>query len=469
LSRPALGTVLLAVMFGAVVLRASTVLGLDTDYVLHLVYGRAILSAGSPWLAEDPTIYTGAGAPVLHEWLAEALFAGLDRMSGAWGPVRLAALIGALVPWLLFRQALAHTRSFWPALAAWVTAAAGIATGLLVRPHLFSVAAFLAAYGLLDRWRTAGDWRRVAPWLAVTVLLWTNLHGGGAVLLLPLLLAGFAACNWRQAGARLLPLAYLLTLANPWGPRLHQHTLAFLRSAAPRMAADMGPPDLQTGTLYVLLFLVAILLATAIRRFRPASGTTLAICGATLLAACLSMRNLPFLGIALTALVPAVLESWLAEHPPAAQRSLALAAEEPTRPLAAWALVVLALVPPGPLLPQPAPAGARVPVAAIDWLGEHREVARQRGYAGYDDAGFLLHAGVVDRVYLHSLNATTPLGLADEQLVFQQEGPGWRALFDRRSVSWALVRPEEPLAAGLAAAGWRPAWRDEGRVVYLRP
>jgi hypothetical protein len=110
-----------------------------------------------------------------------------------------------------------------------------------------------------------------------------------------------------------------------------------------------------------------------------------------------------------------------------------------------------------------------VPVAAIDWLGEHREVGRRRGYAGYDDAGFLLHAGVVDRVYLHALNATTPLALAEEQLVFQQGAPGWRALFDRRQVDWALVRADEPLAAELASASWRPAWHDEGRVVYLRP
>src|SRR5436190_3039331 len=138
------GTLLLLVLFGAVVVRAGTVLGLDSDYVLHRAYGQAILAHG-PWLTEDPTIFTAPGVPpILHEWGAEALFAALASAFGAWGPVRLAALIGAVIPWLLFRRALRETGSFWPAMAAWGVAAAGIATGLLVRPHLCSGAGFYA-------------------------------------------------------------------------------------------------------------------------------------------------------------------------------------------------------------------------------------------------------------------------------------------------------------------------------------
>ena len=41
--KPAIGTLLLLSMFGAVVLRAGTVLGRDEDYLVHCAYGRAIL------------------------------------------------------------------------------------------------------------------------------------------------------------------------------------------------------------------------------------------------------------------------------------------------------------------------------------------------------------------------------------------------------------------------------------------
>jgi hypothetical protein len=463
-----IGTLFLLIMFGALVVRAGTVLGLDTDCVLHLAYGRAILAARSPWLPEDPTIYTGLGPPLLHEWLAEALFAALDRLFGAWGLVRLAALVGALVPWVVYRRALRATGSLWPSMLAWMAAAAGIATGLLVRPHLFSMVAFLVVYRLLDRWRATGALRPVAPGLALTIVLWTNLHGGGAVTLLPLLLGLFGACNWRTPGARLLPLGYALTLVNPWGPGLHRHVWAFLRSAAPGVAADMGPPDAHSGTLWVLLGLVLLLTLAAYRRFRPVQPTALAVTAATFLASLVSMRNLPFLGIALAHLLPEILDAWLKGSPQIDQRSRVLVQSEPTRPVAPWALAALSLLPTGPL-PQPRPSGPGVPTAAIAWLGEHPEVGRRHGYADYGDAGFLLHAGVVERLYLHALNANTPLGLAGDHLVFREGAPAWQGLFARHQVSWALTHTDQPLTARLAAAGWRTVWRGGDRVVQVQP
>jgi hypothetical protein len=468
LKGPPVGLILLLLLFGAVVLRAGAVLGLDSDHVLHLAYGRAILAHG-PWLSEDPTIYTAPGVPpVLHEWGAEALFAGLTASLGAWGPVRLAALIGALVPWLVYRQALRVTASFWPAIAAWVAAALGVATGLLVRPHLFSVAAFFATVQLLEAWRLGGEPRRLFPWLGLVIVLWTNLHGGGAVWWAAVLLGCYAATNRGRPGARLLPLFYLLTLVNPWTIGLHRHVARFLISAAPRVAADMGPPDLRSGTLLVLGAMTLALLLAARRRFRPAGGTSLVVTAIAFVAACLSMRNLPFLGLALGQLLPPIVSSWLAEHPDAYRRSRALVAE-PALPLAGWALAALSVLPVGWLLGQPEPSGPRVPVAAIQWLRAHPEVARRRGYADYGEAGFLLNAGVVDRVYLHALNANTPLALADDHLVFRRGDPAWQDLFARHQVTWALTRADQPLSARLAGAGWPVVWREANRALHVRP
>jgi hypothetical protein len=136
--------------------------------------------------------------------------------------------------------------------------------------------------------------------------------------------------------------------------------------------------------------------------------------------------------------------------------------------VAAWVLAALALAPLR-ALPQPRPIGPQVPVAAIGWLAAHPEIARRHGYADYDDAGFLLEAKVVDRVYLHSLNANTPLALAEDRALLDGGQAVWRALFDRHAVAWALVRPSEPLAARLAEAGWTRRWTQGDRVILVRP
>jgi hypothetical protein len=463
------GTLLLLVLFGAVVVRAGTVLGLDSDYVLHRAYGRAILAAHGPWLAEDPTIYTAPGVPpVLHEWGAEALFAALDAAFGSWGPVRLAAVIGALVPWLLFRRALRATGSFWPAMTAWVVSGAGIATGLLVRPHLFSVAGFYVCCRLLERWRLTGDHRRLFPALAAVIVLWTNLHGGGALVWLAVLLGLYAASNRRVAGAAALPFLYALTLLNPWGLHLHRHVLRFLTSAGPRAAADMGPPDLRTGTLFVLLAMAAALGLAARRRFRPAGRTPASLASVAFIASVLSMRNLPLLGVALGQLLPEVLDGWLAERPALAEGSRQLAAGEPARSVAGWVLAAFVLLPVG-ALPQPRPTGPQVPAAAIAWLAAHPELGRRHGYADYDDAGFLLDAGVVERVYLHSLNANTPVALEEDRALLDGGTADWARFFDPHQVVWALVRPSEPLAARLMDSGWIRRWGSGDRVLLARP
>jgi hypothetical protein len=462
------GTLLLLVLFAAVVVRAGTVLGLDSDYVLHRAYGRAILAHG-PRLAEDPTIYTAPGVPpILHEWGAEALFAALDAAFGAWGPVRLAALLGALVPWLLFRRALRETGSFWPAMSAWVVAGAGIATGLLVRPHLFSVVAFFGCCRLLERWRLTADHRRVFPALAALIVLWTNLHGGGAVVWLPVLLGLYALGNRRVTGAAALPVFYALTLVNPWGAGLHRHVLRFLTSAAPRAAADMGRPDLRSGTLVVLAGMAVALALAARRRFRPAGHTPVLVAVVAFAASCFSMRNLPLLGVALGQVLPEILDGWLSERPALAERSRRLAAGEPARSLAGWVLAGLAFLPVG-ALPQPRPAGPQVAGAAIAWLAAHPEIARWPGYTDYDDAGFLLDAGVVDRVYLHALNANTPLSLAEDRRALDGGDPIWSLRFAEHGVRWALVRPGEPLAARLTGAGWTRLWESGARVALTRP
>ena len=52
----------------------------DSDLLLHIIYGRAIIDSGIP--ATDPMLHNIEAPLVLQEWLFEAVMALLDRAFG---------------------------------------------------------------------------------------------------------------------------------------------------------------------------------------------------------------------------------------------------------------------------------------------------------------------------------------------------------------------------------------------------
>ncbi|WP_338502909.1 hypothetical protein V6R86_06130 [Sphingomonas kaistensis] len=146
---------------------------LDGDTGWHLGAGKWIIANGVVPTA-DPFSHTMPGkAWTAHEWLAEVLMVGADRLAGWGGLAALFALSAATTFWLLARQAF----RFLP--ARWAVAAVGAAAGVLfpfalARPHML-------AWTLLAAWtvillRARED--RSAPPLAAALLMvvWANLH-----------------------------------------------------------------------------------------------------------------------------------------------------------------------------------------------------------------------------------------------------------------------------------------------------
>jgi hypothetical protein len=201
---------------------------------------------------------------------------------------------------------------------------------------------------------------------------------------------------------------------------------------------------------------------------REASWPERAVLLLTGVLAATAMRNLPFYGLAAALFATrGVAERLDAVRASSWRLARELELEQPpgfgvAGALAAAGIVWFAVVP-------PLPSGPSVPTGAMAWLRAHPEVARSRGYAGYDYSGFLLHDTPVDRVYLHALNANIPPSLMEDLAVLTSGDPESVALLEQRGVEWVLVRSVEPLGPLVASAGWTQAYTGDGAVLYTAP
>lgn len=487
LARPSLGLALWLSVFGAFLARGQSVLGADADLAVHVAYGRAILDHGAIPL-RDPLVYTTLPTEpvVLHEWGAEVLLALATGAFGLAGPLVALAVIAATLPALQYHRSLRGGHPLWVALAYAVVVHLAIGTHLLVRPHVVTWVLAMIAWELVDRWRRQ-SWpvEHVAAGLGFLGVFWVNLHGG--VVLLAPMLAIAAVHRLRRhrrpelarralgdAGMLAVVVAFAC-LQNPAGVSLWTHVLAFLAHTPENVAADMRPPSLGDGSLGWFALVVGALWAPLLARFRAVALGHWLLFAAFTVAAAAAMRNLPILGLLCAPVAADHAAAWL-RSAPWMQAVVAsgdrLAADQAGRSghlySALVALVVFAVA----CVWRPVElgfAGPNVPHGAAAWLAAHPDVARQRGYAGYDASGYLLYDEVVS-VYLHSLNANTPWRLMDELRTIERADPGWEELLRSHDVRWVLATTGSPLAdavAGSACWAEQPLGDDRRYRLFL--
>jgi hypothetical protein len=147
----------------------------DPDTYMHIAVGRWIIAHGA--VPHDGIFSaTMAQAPwVAHEWLGEVLLAWLFDAFGWAGLVAVTALCVSAAVAILLRRLL---RTLVPVHAMIVTALAVILVipHVLARPHVFTLPILVAWVAALVQARS--EERGPAPWLAVLMALWANLHGG---------------------------------------------------------------------------------------------------------------------------------------------------------------------------------------------------------------------------------------------------------------------------------------------------
>lgn len=214
----------------------------DGDAGWHIRTGEFILSRHTiPH--HDLYSFSKPGAPwYAWEWLSDVLYAWLYRLAGFKALVLAAGVVIAGTATLLFRRIAWQGGNFFLTLAVTLVAVGASSMHFLARPHIFTLLLLAISLWMIESDRRAPGWR---IWLLVPLTaLWTNLHGGFPALIAYLLLlaAGSAVENlWLGRGTErrwFAPRRYgllaaacgLASLANPYGVRLDEHIIAYLRS-----------------------------------------------------------------------------------------------------------------------------------------------------------------------------------------------------------------------------------------------
>ena len=247
----------------------------DADSGWHIRTGEVILETHSV-PQKDLYSFSKPNADwYAWEWLTDILWAKLHAVAGLRGVVWFAGLLITAFVALLLRFSLWMGASLFLAIGAVLIASGASSMHFLARPHAFTLALLP-----LSVWMVEADRRR--PTFRVFLLiplvgLWANLHGGFPAVLLVIgavaagsaieVLIGAEGARWDRVVryAILTAGAALASLANPYGYKLHQHMIEYLKSDWIRnVVEEFHSPNFRSESMLqfeILLF--AGLLATA--------------------------------------------------------------------------------------------------------------------------------------------------------------------------------------------------------------
>ncbi len=217
---------------------------MDGDTGWHIRTGEYILQHGSvpvkdifSWSRPNADWYA-------WEWLSDVIYAKLYAALGLKGVVLISGLLITGTAAVTLRHMIWRRANAFIALALSLLMVGAASIHYHARPHVFTL--FLVAISV---WMLAADRERPSPavWLLVPIiLLWTNLHGGFAVLIALIgLTAGGTLLEqvlaWHKSGIAdwRVPVRYFclffacaaVTLVNPYGYHLHQHMAQYLSSS----------------------------------------------------------------------------------------------------------------------------------------------------------------------------------------------------------------------------------------------
>ncbi len=441
-----------------------------------LAAGREMVASGQV-PAENLFSFTAPQHPWTHHEWGFALGAQLivEHLGTAWLLALRSLLLGATL-WLLHRQATRGGAVILPLLMTGATFLLLFAQAT-VRPWLVANLLLTAQLALL--WRRDGPSWRQGLLLCGILLLWTNTHGSWMLGLGILWLETIFWVLRRPRGAPVLPVVALvstaLTFVNPYGPRLHQLVLGYLRGHPfQQLVAEWGPPDPAQLTTWVFAALLALGSWGMWRgrgKLHPAGMALVVLLAAMTLR---SARNAGIFAIAATLLLSRDLDAWL---PPARgwlaqriQHYRMLARRWPGGPLG-WclALAVLALFVwhhrGRPIEHFTSPE--HCPISEIQALAER---GAERVAPHFQWGGCTIWAGGPQlRVFYDQRNDPYPESVMVDFMTLHTASEGWEAILDEYAVDAILWREGEALERALRE---RPGWQDvsttAGVAVYVR-
>lgn len=475
---PRLQDILFLGLFAAAILLAPRMLNIDGDLPRHLAMGRYAWQHGLP-PTTDLFSHTNSGKPFApHEWLAGAIFYGIESVFGLNGLALLAAALLAATFTLIYASGLDRSGQRLPVLFVTIFGAAVSSLHWIVRPHLFTMLLLALWLTLVERLRVG---KPVRLWLfPLLMVFWANLHGEfiAGFLVLGAALAGW---GWEQLFQKneSLPglgkklglvsvLSFFATLINPVGMRIWTTVLGYVNNSyLISHTNETQPPNFQEPGFLVLLALLAFsLFLLAIKKRPLAAGQGVLLAGFTAMSL-LSARNVHLYGV----VAPFVLVSTLAESrdfEPLGRLEMLIEQVESRLTGIFWPVAIFLFF--GIQLAfSPLRFDATFyPVQAVRWLKENPQPGEM--FNAFDWGGYLIfNLWPEKRVFIDSQTDVYGEAFTRQYEQVITLGDGWQNILMENRVRWAILPPDWPLVQALQTAGWRTVYLDRTAIVLSVP
>ena len=296
----------------------------DAGIGWHIRTGQLILQTGAVPRA-DPFSATMGGQPwYAWEWLYDILVGWFERIAGLNAVVFANALVIAATFALVFRRMIARGTGLIVAVGLVLLAVFASSIHFLARPHVVSWLLTLAFFEILREFELDGRAARLA-WLPAIMLVWVNIHGGflvGLALIGLFLVAAIPQAIFggnrelRTGGVRRMKalavattVCGVITFANPYGYRLHEHIYRYLtdRFLMDHIDEFLSPNFHGAAQKCFALLILITIAAVAISRRRICVSELLVIAFAVY-SGLYSARNIPVASMLLVLIDRSALE-----------------------------------------------------------------------------------------------------------------------------------------------------------------
>jgi hypothetical protein len=426
----------------------------DNSFLTHLATGRLMLDEGI--VRKDAFTWTSGGEPlVVQSWLASLLYGIIDNSFGFAGLRLLMAASACVLGWLAWQLT---DRA--PSVISRVVV---IAPVLVIGVHTWNERPLLLAFVFFATVMLAAERNRDPRWLAALGFLWVNIHGSWPLGIVLLFARWFGARLDRDLDAgqdarRAVWLAGGMLaggIANPYGPAMLWFPFELLgRHDTLRQISEWQASSFEsTWTRLFLVLLAATIFASRRAPLRLVAPGVLFV-----IAALLSVRNIP---IAVIVLLPLLAEGLPDLHGPDANRdSTAIRLGTVGFVAMVAMLAVLAVLPPHTSLEQ-------YPVAAVDAMEEldlspaGHHVLHQDFVGNY--LGFRF--GGVGAVWIDDRFELHDPALVADYVALLHARPRWRDVIEQNQPDAVLWERDRALVDLLITDGWSVVWADDKWVV----